>query len=275
MSKKINLEWMNELLNERSDRSDPANNLPRIDWIQNNKGFKKLFQFKVVAANSKENNIFSWVVGTHWLNQAIEGSTVRFVCPEQTQHLRKLGVKCPVCEAKRRLLSMGFKEEELTTQGKFGPLPMFDPQITSSVKVVAIDSDTKSDWDKAHISILQQKGNFLTKWLAERYVDKDTPDLLEWERSNTIKFSRQSENGRWDREISFATFNPSLEVIEKLKEENEALTMPDLWKMPDDQQFMHVQQLMEQKITELKEAKNAINSITAPTQVSMEDMIPF
>lgn len=272
MNKKINLEWTTAMLNDNSSKVEAASELPRIDWVSNNRGFKRGVQFKVVAANSKENDIFSWVVGTHWLNQVVEGSTARFVCPEQTMHLKKAGVKCPICEAKRRLLALGFKEEELTTQGKFGPLPMFDPQITSNVKVVVVDSDTKQDWDKAHISVLQQKGSFLTRWLVERYVDKDTPDLLEWERSNTIKFSRQSENGRWDREISFATYNPTMDIIEKLKEENEALVMPDLWKMPSDQEFVQMKMLMDQKVDEFKSARDVLKSVTAP---AVDDSIPF
>lgn len=273
MTKQVNVEWMKDVLKDRNNNNaEYQNDLPKIDWIQNNRGFKKALQFKLVGANSKENNIFSWVVATHWMNNLVDGSTQRFICPEQTQHLKHLGVKCPICEAKRKLLAAGFKEEELTIQGKFGPIPMFDPNITSNAKVVVIDSDARNDWDKAHISVLQQKGSFLTKWLAERYIDNDTPDLLEWERSNIIRFSRQIENGRWDREISFATFCPSQDVVVKLKEENEALTMPDLWKRPADKEFLEVQAIIDEKIAALQAAKETMTNGIA---TALEDDIPF
>lgn len=268
--KQINVEWMNEVLNNKNSQNEYSGDLPKIDWVQNGKSFKKELKFKLLPPNSKENNIFSYLIATHWLNDVNgTGQNKRFICPEQTQHLKKLGVTCPICEAKRQLLKKGFTEEELSVQGKYGLIPVFDPKITSNSKVVVVDSDLRHDWDKAHVSVLQQNGTFLRQWLVERYVDSDTPDLLELEKSNIIKFSRQSENGRWDREIGFATFEPTAEALEKIKEENEAISMPDLWRMPTDQEMLEMKQIMTDMMASYEKAKEAT------TADVVEDDIPF
>ena len=271
MTKELNMEWINELLKDNNkEPNTPATS--NIDWVQSNKKFKKNLKIKLLPANSSENNIFGWIVGTHW---NLGPDNKRFVCPEQTTHLKKLGIKCPVCEAKRRLRAMGFSEEDLSKQGKFGLIPIFDPTMTSNVKVVVIDSDMVSDWDQAHVSVLQQKGTFLVKWLVERYIDKDTPDLLQYEKSNIIRFSRETENGRWDRDISFATFEPSADVIAKLKEENEALIMPDLWKAPTDQEILEITDVVKQMEEDLKAAKRLMTNTASFSSTISDDDIPF
>ena len=272
--KNVNLEWVQELLNTGAKKMDFSGELPEIDWVQNGKSFKKQLVFKLLPANSKENGVFSFIVGTHWLE--IEGKNRRFVCPEQTMHLKKQGVRCPICEAKRKLLTQGFKEEELCKQGKYGPIPVFDPKLTSNVKVVVLSSDLKNDWDKKHVSLLQQNGSFLTRWMVEKYMDNDTPDLLNWEQSNAIKFNRTSDNGRFDRELTFQTFTPSEDVIAKLKEENEALTLPDLWKMPTDQEILEMRQAMQDMEKQYLNARDAVKqAATGAFDNSDSDDIPF
>lgn len=272
--KNVNLEWVQELLNTGAKKMDFSGELPEIDWVQNGKSFKKQLVFKLLPANSKENGVFSFIVGTHWLE--IEGRNRRFVCPEQTMHLKKQGVRCPICEAKRKLLAQGFKEEELCKQGKYGPIPVFDPKLTSNVKVVVLSSDLKNDWDKKHVSLLQQNGSFLTRWMVEKYMDNDTPDLLNWEQSNAIKFNRTSDNGRFDRELTFQTFTPSEDVIAKLKEENEALTLPDLWKMPTDQEILEMRQAMQDMENQYLNARDAVKqAATGAFDTSDSDDIPF
>lgn len=273
MSKQINLEWAQEMLNDGNKKREYSEDRPQIDWVSNGKSFKKEIKFKLLPANSKENQIFSYVVATHWLNSTTGGPNKRFVCPEQTVHLKKSGMVCPVCEAKRQLMAMGFSEEDLSVQGKYGPIQVFNPTVTSSAKVVVIDTDIKHDWDQAHVSVLQQNGSFLTKWLVEKYTDADTPDLLLYEKSNLIKFSRPVETGRWDREPTFATFEPSLDVIMRLKEENEALTLPELWPMPNDTQILEIKQLVDGMKQDYINGRNAIkNSVTS---IIADDDIPF
>ena len=270
----INLQWAQELLTTGKDMANFSGELPEIDWVQNGKSFKKQLIFKLLPANSKENGVFSYIVGTHWLD--IEGRIRRFVCPEQTMHLKKQGVKCPICEAKRRLLTQGHTEESLSKQGKYGPIPVFDPKMTSNVKVVVLSSDLKNDWDKAHVSLLQQNGTFLTRWLVEKCMDHDTPDLLAWERSNAIKFSRTSDNGRFERELSFSTFEPTTDVITKLREENESLTLSDLWKMPSDQEVLEMTQICQALENEYNASRNTARtqSLSDSNSVS-DDEIPF
>ena len=264
----INEEWVNEILKDKNMSKDEESN--SIDWVQNNRGFKKELVFKAVPANSKENKIFSYVVATHW-NLGPEKNK-RFLCPEQTLHLKKLGIKCPICEAKRKLLSMGFKEEDLCTQGKFGPISVFDPNITSNAKVVVLQSDTVQNWDRAHISILQQKGSFLTTWFVQRSQDPDSPDFLAWENSNPFKFTRATENGKWERGFSFRNYNFSDEVLAKLKEENENLTLPDLWKAPSDADILAAQDMADKMVQEYLDARDAIADATS---TNIDDDVPF
>lgn len=273
MVKEINENWANEILKGNNSMQETNETNKAVEFVRNNNGFKKEISFKAVAANSKENKIFCHIVGTHWLTDE-NGNSVRFVCPEQTQHLKGEHIACPVCEAKRKLIAEGFKEEELCVQGKFGPVPVFDPKITSNLKVVVLSSDT-NEWDKAHISVLQQNSNFLTNWMVRTYKNKDNPDFLDWNRSNVFTFSRQTDNGKWERALGFKTFEPTPEVIDQLKKENESLTMFELWKMPVDEDFFKISELVNKISDDYRKAKNTLVNAASMAKDNMEDDIPF
>ena len=261
MVKEINEEWAKQVI--AMDENKSTENSPsKIDWVRCGSSFQKEIRFKVLPANSRENKIFSYITGMHW---NIGPNSDKFaVCTEQTMHLKHLGIKCPICEAKRKLLSMGFKNEDLCTQGKFGPAPVFDPVVSSNVKVVVISSDLK-EWDCQHVSILQQKSSFLTKWLINQYNDTNVPDFLAWENSNIFKFSRERERGNWERTATFATFNPTSDVIQKLKEENEALYMPDIWKAPNDTEYLELKDLADKMVQGYLNARDALADATKQT----------
>ena len=268
--KQINMEWMQSLLNDKeSSNKERTNDSTSIDWVLNGKAFKREVKFKLLPGNSRENNVFATIAAQHW--NLGPNKDQRIVCTEQTSHLKNSGVICPICEAKRRLLAMGFKEEDLKIDGKFGPIPAFDPTLTSNIKAVVLDTDLKHDWDQAHVSILQQKGTYLTRWLVEKYMDSETPDLLQWETSNPIRFSRSTDNGKWEREISFSQFAPQMNVIAKLKEENESLTLADIWKMPSDEEMLKMRQIADEMVNSFVKARQAINN---PTSV-IADKMPF
>ena len=274
MVKEINENWANEILKGNREMQKNNESTKAIEFIKNNNGFKRELYFKAVPANSKENKIFCHIVGTHWLTDE-NGNFVRFVCPETTQHLKHEGITCPICEAKRKLLAEGFKEEELCNQGKYGPVPVFDPKVTSNLKVVVIKSDT-NEWDRAHISVLQQNTDFLTKWMIRQYKNDDNPNFLAWDRSNIFSFTRQSDNGKWERDLGFKTFEPTPDVIELLKKENEELTMFDLWKMPVDEDFLKVSEMVNKLADDYRKAKNAIINGVASAKDSLDtDSIPF
>lgn len=274
MVKEINEDWANEILKGNREMQTSNESTKAVEFIRNNNGFKKELVFKAVAANTKENKIFCHTIGTHWLTDE-NGNSVRFVCPEQSQHLKHEGITCPVCEAKRKLLAEGFKEEDLCNQGKYGPVPVFDPKITSNMKVIVISSDT-NEWDKAHISVLQQNSDFLTKWMVRQYKNDDNPDFLAWDRSNLFSFTRQSDNGKWERALGFKTFEPTPEVIDRLKKENEELTMFDLWKMPVDEDFLKISELVNKIADDYRKAKNAVvNGANVAVNSMLEDDIPF
>jgi len=275
MVKEINENWANEILkgNHEMGSNEETKNKP-IEFVRSNNGFKRSIKFKVVATNSKENKIFCHIVGTHWLTDE-NGNSVRFVCPEKTQHLKHENVVCPICEAKRKLIKEGFKEEELCVQGKYGPIPVFDPRITSNLKVIVVESDAGIKWDKEHISILQQNGEFLTKWLVRQYQDPDNPNFLDWEHSHLFSFTRQSDNGRWERSFSHIAFTLSPEVIERLKKENEELTMFDLWKMPVDEDFLKVTEITNKLCENYRDAKNALRTGVNIVENAIDDDIPF
>lgn len=270
--KQINMEWMQSLLKDDNQAKKEQNsNLSQIDWVQNGKAFKRDVKFKLLPANSKENNIFSIIAAQHW--NLGPNKDQHMICPEQTSHLKNLGVKCPICEAKRRLLAMGFKEEELATEGKYGPIPVFDPVLTSNIKAVIMSTDLKSDWDQAHVSIFQQKGTYLTRWLVEKYMDSETPDLLQWESSNAIRFSRATDNGKWEREVSFSQFTPDPMTVAKLKEENESLTLPEIWKMPSDEEMLKMKQIADEMVESYVKAREAMNNPASASTIT--DSMPF
>ncbi len=270
MDKVINYDWMKELSAfDKQSAPQKQENDSKIEWLNVNKAYKKNISFKVMPANSKENGIFAFVVGTHW---NLGPDNMRFVCPEQTLHLRHNEVKCPICEAKRRLKAMGFTDEELSTEGKFGPISVFDPKITSNIKVVALESDMQT-FDKKHISILQQNGSYTARWLAEKYNSPDVPNFLALEESNPIKFSRDRDNGKWEREFSFITCKFDEVALQTLKEENEALTMQDLWKMPSDEEILKANEIAEKMVNSYIESKKQVEEAASDTYNG--DHMPF
>ena len=270
MDKVINTDWMNELTKfDRQSAPQKEDNTSKIEWLNVNKAYKKNITFKVMPANSKENNIFAYVVGTHW---NLGPDNMRFICPEQTLHLRHNEIKCPICEAKRRLKAMGFTDEELSKEGKFGPISLFDPKITSNIKVVGLASDIQQ-FDKKHISILQQNGSYTARWLAEKYASPECPNFLALEKSNPIKFSRERDNGKWEREFSFITCDFDEATIQKLKEENEELTMTELWKMPTDEEILKANEIADAMVQSFIEGRKAAQK--AAEDPFNGDSIPF
>jgi len=274
MSNKVfNEEWMKAMLNNKDAPDDRSGQQgPQIDWVQYNKGFKKKVMFKLMPANMKEDNVFATIINTHWIR--VGDKTYRFVCPEQTPHLKKSGCKCPICEAKRKLLAAGFKEEELCEQGKFGPIPVFDPKPTTNVKAVILKSDTKGDWDCSHISVLQQNGTYMATWLAQKYADSTMPNFTDIESSNPVIFSRQGEQGKWDREFSFQAWIPGPDVVAKLREENEQLTLPDLWKLPSDTDIMQMNQIMDDMIQDYLKARQTMNGTATENTINEQTLQP-
>lgn len=281
MTKEINEDWMKELnsYNTNNQRKEVEREKMDIDWVQNNKGFKRKIAFKVLPANEKENKVFAHVIGMHWLDNF--GSKGGFVCPEKTLHLKKQKVVCPICEAAREARRRGLSKDDLCISGKFGPINIFEPKITSNVKVVVLKTDTKEDWNRKHISVFQQKGTILAEWLANKYRDSDIPDFLQWEKSNVLQFKRESDNGSFEREVTFSTYSFSPEVLEKLKEENESFTLPDLWPMPNDEEIIRVKDLVDTKIKNIFDTKNEVhaaldlNTNEETTSEFDEDDIPF
>lgn len=273
MTKEINEDWVKEILKGNNTMQTDNESTKAVEFVRNNNGFKRELVFKAVGANSKENKIFCHIVGTHWLTDS-NGNSIRFVCPEETQHLKSEGITCPICEAKRKLLAEGFKEEELCTQGKYGPVPVFDPKITSNLKVVVISSDT-NEWDKAHISILQQNSDFLTKWMIRQYKNEDNPNFLVWDRSNVFAFTRQSDNGKWERSLGFKVFEPAPDVLTSLRKENEELTMFDLWKMPSDEDFLKVSDVVNRISDDYRNAKDSIIRGANTVNEVIADDLPF
>ena len=155
-------------------------------------------------------------------------------------------------------------------------MPVFDPKFTSNAKVVVLSSDEKRDWDKAHISILQQNGTYMTVWLAQKYASKETPNFTAITASNPIQFSRSTDSGKWDREFSFSMFKPSEEIALKLRDENEALTLPDLWKMPTDQEFIEMSQIMDEMKNNYIAARDTISGNDNSSVIEEDDLdIPF
>ena len=71
-------------------------------------------------------------------------------------------------------------------------------------------------------------------------------------------------------------FTPSGEVAAKLKDENEALTLPDLWKMPTDQEFIEMSQIMDEMKNNYIAARDTMNGNSNSSATYEDDPdIPF
>lgn len=251
MTKNINVDWASQFIKPEQTQETQRN----VDWV-GKKEFKRLLKFKVLPANSQENGRIggATVTARHWNigpNHDQSCLCVEKMFPDQ-------GMICPVCQLKRDLLKAGFTEEDLQTPGKFGPIDMFEPTVQSNVKVVVIDTDVKQgEWDQSHISVLQMNSNYLVRWLVETYLDQDTPDFLDINDGNLIKFSRDADNAKWERQLldSAIKWNVSQEVKDKIKAENEEFTLSDLWKFPSDDEFLRIKRVCEDWKTALEQGK--------------------
>ena len=112
--------------------------------------------------------------------------------------------------------------------------------------------------------------------MIRQYKNDDNPNFLAWDRSNIFSFTRQSDNGKWERDLGFKTFEPTPDVIELLKKENEELTMFDLWKMPVDEDFLKISEMVNKLADDYRKAKNTIINGVASAKDSLDtDSIPF
>jgi len=249
MEKEINQDMVKQFGTKAKEAETPATPAQQqnVEWI-NTKDYKRMIKFRIFPANSKENG---WIggafsSGAHWLEY--NGERYRYQCPEHT--FPNSGVVCPVCQMRRDLKKAGYTDEELSKDGRFGPENIFAPRLSSTIKCVVIDTDQKHDWDKSHISLLQQNGKGLLNWLTDEYTNPEKPNFTDWTRGSIIKFSRDQDNGKWNREvlpdsIAFNLWNAEPEVVEKVKKENEELTTSELFRLPTDEQTIKVKELLE------------------------------
>ena len=63
--------------------------------------------------------------------------------------------------------------------------------------------------------------------------------------------------------------------LAKVKKENEELTMFDLWKMPVDEDFLKVSELVNKMSDDYRKAKNAVVNAASVVKNDIDDDIPF
>ena len=274
MEKEINQDMVNRYATKTE--TTPQEQQNNIDWV-NTRDYKRMIKFRVFPANSKENKKIggAFSSGAHWLDY--NGERVRYQCPEKT--FPEKGIECPVCKMRRELKSMGYTDEDMSKEGRFGPENIFAPRLSSTVKCVVIDTDIKHDWDKSHISLLQQNGTALITWLVDEYINPEKPNFTDWTKGSIIKFSRDQDNGKWNREVlpdsvAFNLWNATPDVVEKVQKENEDITTSELFREPTDDQTLKVQQILESikaDIIAKKAASTTTETATAPaTDVTTE-----
>lgn len=266
MEKEINQDMVNRYATKTTETTNEQQQ-NNIDWV-NTRDYKKMIKFRVFPANSKENKKIggAFSSGAHWLEY--NGEKVRYQCPEKT--FPESGIECPVCKMQRELKAMGYTEEDMSKDGRFGPENIFRPRLSSTVKCVVIDTDLKHDWDRSHISLLQQNGTALITWLVDEYINPEKPNFTDWTKGSIIKFSRDTDNGKWNREVlpdsvAFNLWNAPTDVVEKVQKENEDITTAELFRMPSDEQTIKVKQILESIKADIIAKKNA-----APTQTTAE-----
>lgn len=246
MEKQINQDMVKQFGTKTKETETYETN-QNIEWV-NTKDYKRMIKFRIFPANSKENG---WIggafsSGAHWLEH--NGERVRYQCPEHT--FPNSGVVCPVCQMRRDLKKAGYTDAELSKDGRFGPENIFQPRLSSTIKCVVIETDLKKNWDKSHISLLQQNGKGMLNWLTDEYTNPENPNFTDWEKGGIIKFSRNTDNGKWDRvvlpdSIAFNLWNAPAEVVNKVKEENEAITTSELFHLANDEQTIKVREILE------------------------------
>lgn len=257
-----------------------------VEWV-NTRDYKRLIKFRVFPANSKEEKKIggAFSSGAHWLE--CNGEKMRYQCPEKT--FPESGVECPVCKMYRELKKAGYTEEDLSRDGRFGPENIFKPRISSTVKCVVIETDLRKDWDKSHISLLQQNGPALITWLVDEYINPEKPNFTDWTKGSIIKFSRDTDNGKWNREVlpdsvAFNLWNAPQDVVEKVKQENEDITTVELFHMPTDEQTLQVRGMLENIKAEIDAKKAAGQPTETPKSQEMpvnnggfgvDEAIPF
>lgn len=270
----LNITWAQEGGYVSSNKGSSESR--QIEFLKKKEHYNTSLKFKVLPGNSQENGHLGVVTARHW-NIGPNNEIMSCLCVEKM--FPEKHVECPVCKLKRELMALGFKAEDLTKPGAFGPVDIFAPQLQTNLKVVMIDSDgTSNRWDQSHVSVLTMNGDALIKWLVQSYLSEDVPNFLDIENGNLIKFSRESEKSKWEKTIldSAIKWEHTPEMLEKIKGENEALTLSDFWKFPSDEEFLKLQNVCtswkEQFLASQKSiAENnaqAINSV-------INDAMPF
>ena len=270
MEKEINQDMVNKYATKpQTDNSQEQQN---IEWV-NAHDYKRMIKFRVFPANSKENKKIAGAFqsGAHWLEY--NGDKIRYQCPERT--FPESGVECPVCKLRRELKALGYTDEDMSKEGRFGPENILLPRLSSTVKCVVIDTDLKHDWDKAHVSLLQQNGTGLITWLVDEYINPEKPNFTDWIKGSIIKFSRDTDNGKWNREVlpdsvAFNLWNASEETVTKVQGQNEEITTADLFHMPTDEQNLKVKEFLDGIKEEIIAKKKATDESSKQEQPSQE-----
>lgn len=256
-----------------------ASDSRQVEFLKKKEHYNLTLKFKVLPGNSQENGHLGALTARHW-NIGPNNEIMSCLCVEKM--FPDKHIECPVCKLKRELLAAGFKPEDLTKPGAFGPVDIFAPQIQTNLKVVMIDSDgTSNKWDQSHVSVLTMNGDALIKWLVQSYLSEDVPNFLDIENGNLIKFSRDSEKSKWDKTImdSAIKWDHTPETLEKIKAENEALTLTDLWKFPSDEEFLKLQNVCAQWKDQFMASKKLVQEATTQAVSSLDsvvgDTMPF
>lgn len=263
-------EFNEEQYKKYAKRNEYGNSqTPSVDWV-GSKQFKRLIKFRVFPANSKEDKRIGggFVSGVHWIADD-SGKQFRYQCPEET--FPESGVVCPVCQMRRELEAAGYTQEELSTNGIFGPVSIFKPRKMSAIKCLVTETDLVHNWDQAHISILQQNGDYMLEWLVRELANREKPNFADWERGAVIKFSRDTDNGKWNREVlpdsvDFNLWHPTPEILQKVKNENEQITVSELYRLPTDTQTMEIKEVLTQVKARIQREHGIKGTNTAATQ---------
>jgi len=270
----LNIEWATEsgLVNSGKGTSESR----QVEFLKKKEHYNTSLKFKVLPANSQENGHLGVVTARHW-NIGPNNEIMSCLCVEKM--FPDKHVECPVCKLKRELKAMGFTDDDLTKPGQYGPIDVFAPQLQTNLKVVMIDSDgTTNNWDQSHVSVLSMNGEALLRWLITSYLSQDVPNFLDIENGNLIKMSRESEKGKWDKLImdSAIKWEHTPEMLEKIKAENEALTLADVWKFPSDEEFLKLQNVCAQWKEQFLAGKQTMTEATTQTvDAIVNDAMPF
>jgi hypothetical protein len=246
----LDMSWAKSVMNGSPAQAN-ENSDKKYDWV--NMTGAGTYKFRILPPNSKSPGKFGMVVGKHY-GLGSEGKD-SCTCVEAT-YPEIEGLVCPVCEAIRRMKRDGIEEAK-----------KYEAGIYSYIKTIMLETPDAKELKRDKISIFRSKGNYNLNWIINKYMDPDSSDFLSPDNGAAIKFYREQKNGKWDRNVLDTSavgggkLNEDPEIQKRLLEENEEITLSDIFRRPTDEEMLKIKELAENLEKNLRAAADTQSEV--------------